>query len=73
VLDHLGSGWSPEEIKYQHPYLMLGQVYSALGYYWNHQEELDRDMQRRLEMVDRMRQAAPPSPLVKRLKEQGLL
>ncbi len=41
VLDHLANGWSPEQIKDQYPYLTRGQIYSALGYYWDHQEELD--------------------------------
>lgn len=73
VLDHQVHGWSPEEIKDQYPYLSLGQIHSALGYYWDHQAELDQDIQRRDDMAEQMRQAAPPSPLAKRLREQGLL
>ena len=26
------------------PHLTLGQIYSALAYYWDHKEELDRRM-----------------------------
>jgi uncharacterized protein (DUF433 family) len=73
VLDHLAYGWSPEELKFQHPFLSLGQIYSALASYWDHREELDRDIERRLERVEKMRSAAPSSPLIKRLKEQGLI
>ena len=40
----------------QHPYLTLGQIYSALAYYWDHREELDQDIERRLEFVDDMHQ-----------------
>ena len=29
VLDHLAYGWSPEELKFQHPHLTMGQVHSA--------------------------------------------
>jgi uncharacterized protein (DUF433 family) len=29
-------GWSPEELHFQHPYLSLGQIHSALAYYWDH-------------------------------------
>ena len=73
VLDHLAYGWSPEELKYQHPYLTLGQVYSALGYYWDHKDEVDRDIKEKREYVERMRSMASPSPLVQRLKAKGLL
>ena len=41
VLVKLAHGWSPEELYFQHPHLTLGQIYSALAYYWDHQEELD--------------------------------
>jgi uncharacterized protein (DUF433 family) len=73
VLAHLAYGWSPEELHFQFPHLSLGQIYSALAYYWDHQEELDRDVERRLEAVNQTRQALGPSPLVARLKAKGLL
>lgn len=73
VLEKTAYGWSPEELYFQHPYLTLGQVYSALAYYWDHQDELDRDIERRLEFVDQIQQAMGVSPLVARLKAKGLL
>ena len=51
VLDHLAYGWSPEELHFQHPYLTMGQIYSALAYYWDHKTELDQDIERRLQFV----------------------
>jgi uncharacterized protein (DUF433 family) len=66
-------GWSPEELHFQHPHLTLGQIYSALAYYWDHVEELDQDIERRLRFVEQVRQAAGPSRLVARLKAKGLL
>jgi uncharacterized protein (DUF433 family) len=54
VLNSKAYGWSPEELHFQHPYLTLGQIHSALAYYWDHQEELDQDIERRLEYVDQM-------------------
>jgi len=71
VLDTTTYGWSPEEAQYQHPYLSLGQVHSALAYYWDHQEELDADITRRLVYVDDLRQATPLSTLQTRLRQQG--
>ena len=47
VMAQMAYGWSPEELRFQHPYLTLGQIYSALAYYWDHQEELDADIERR--------------------------
>jgi len=73
VLEKNANGWSPEELYFQHPYLTLGQIYSALAYYWDHREELDRDIERRLEFVDSVQRATPPSPLVARLKAKGLI
>ena len=73
VLGRMAYGWSPEELHFQHPYLTLGQIYSAFAYYWDHQEELDRDTERRLQFVDQVRQAMGHSPLVARLRAKGLV
>jgi len=67
ILDHLAYGWSPEELRFQHPYLSMGQVHSALAYYWNHRPELDQDIERRLQLVHHIRQTIPVTPLVARL------
>ena len=68
VTSQQAHGWSPEELAFQYPYLTMGQIHSALAYYWDHQEELDADMARRLALADELRRKAPPHPLVARLK-----
>ncbi len=73
VLDKIAYGWSAEEIHSQHPYLSLGQIHSALAYYWDHQLALDTDMQLRFEAVEKLQKAAAPTPFQKKLREQGLL
>ena len=73
VSGHLAFGWSPEEIKFQHPYLSMSQIYSTLAYYWDNKAELDADMQRRFEQVEALRQQAGESALVKKLRSQGLI
>lgn len=73
VLETVAYGWSPDELRFQHPYLTLGQIHSALAYYWDHKEELDRDIERRLERAEEIRRSVGPSPLVARLKAKGLL
>ena len=72
VLDHIAYGWSPEELHFQHPHLTMGQIYSALAYYWDHKAELDQDMERRLQLVDHLQQTLPSAPLFDRLKARRL-
>lgn len=73
VVSHLAYGWSPEELHFQYPYLSLGQIYSALAYYWDHQKEIDQGIEQMLRAIDAVRQSMGPSPLVARLKDMGLL
>jgi len=70
VLEHDAYGWSPEELHFQHPYLSLGQIHSALAYYWDHKDELDQDIARRRARVEEIRRTTPISPLVSRLRAQ---
>jgi len=72
VAETTAYGWSPEELHFQHPYLSLGQIHSALAYYWDHAQQFDEELKRDLKEVEKMRQASGPSPLVTRLKSQGL-
>lgn len=62
-------GWSPEELVIQFPHLTLGQVYSALAYYADHQAELDDDIARRLAYVEELRRRTPEAPVVARLRK----
>jgi len=73
VLEKTAYGWSPEELYFQHPYLTLGQIYSALAYYWDHQDELDRDIEQRLAFVNQTRKITEATPLFTRLKSKGLI
>jgi len=66
-------GLSPEELCYQLPHLSLGQIYSALAYYWDHKEEVDRDLERRAKLADDLRRELGQPPLVERLRQRGLL
>lgn len=69
VLEQTAYGWSADELQAQHPYLSLGQIYSALAYYWDHQAELDRDIEQRYRRVEAMQHEAPPTPLHQRVAE----
>lgn len=73
VVEKLAHGWSVEELHFQHPYLTLGQIYSALAYYADHSTELESDIENRLETGIRFEKETGISPLVERLKSKGLI
>jgi hypothetical protein len=73
VSAHIAYGWSPEELHFQFPYLTLGQIYSALAYYWDHQDELDHEIERRLAFTEQMHRSIGETPLEARLKAKGLI
>ena len=73
VMAQMAHGWSPEELHFQHPYLTLGQIHSALAYYWDHKEELDADIERRRQYAEEARRKADVSPLATNLRRQGLV
>jgi len=60
--------WSAEELHFQFPYLSLGQIRSALAYYFDHKASLDADIARRLVLVDEMQQQMPEPALRARLR-----
>jgi uncharacterized protein (DUF433 family) len=64
-------GWSPEELAYQHSHLTLGQVHSALAYFWDHQEEIEADLDRREALVEEIRREVGQHPLIDKLRAQG--
>jgi uncharacterized protein (DUF433 family) len=47
VLDKLVHGSSPEEMHFQYPQLSLAQIHAALAYYYDHQAELELEIERR--------------------------
>ena len=52
VMDRLAHHWDADEIQRQHPHLSLAQIHSALAYYYDHQIEVDKDIDRRLRESD---------------------
>ena len=68
VMDYQGRGWSPEEIVRQYRYLTLAEVHAALGYYHDHREEIDREIEAESDEVERLRRSTPESPLLRRLR-----
>ena len=77
VMDHIGRGWDANEIHRQYPYLTLGQIHSALAYYYDHKVEMDGEIEGATHEADRLRaeidQFQGPSPLDAKLKAMGRL
>lgn len=68
ALDHLAHGSDAEEIHRQFPFLTLGQIHSALAYYYDHQEEVDQDIAGRLRKVGEIQSRLGDTPLARKLK-----
>ena len=72
VAEVMAYGWSPEELHFQHPHISMGQIHSALAYYWDHQSEIHQQIEADLLYADELRRRLGQSPLAARLKAQGL-
>lgn len=68
---HELGGQTPEEIVTNFPQLTLAQVHAALAYYWDHKDEIQRQMAEQEAFVEEMKRNAPPSLLRQKLAARG--
>ena len=68
VQDHLAYGWSAEAIHEQHPGLSLAEIHSALAFYYDHPAEIENQMARLGEDLEKLRATTGESSLQKRLR-----
>lgn len=73
VLDRLAYHWDADEIHRQHPHFTLGQIYSALAYYYDHQVEMDREIDEQLLEVEKIKKSLGESSIRLKLKAMGRL
>jgi uncharacterized protein (DUF433 family) len=77
VLDHVSHGSDAHEIHREFPHLSLGQIHSALAYYYDHQQQMDEEIAQRIQRTEGFRQRIEamtgPSLLKAKLRAQGLL
>ncbi|MFH7241212.1 MAG: DUF433 domain-containing protein [Spirulina sp.] len=73
VMDYLAYGWSVEEICRQHLYLKPAEAHAAMGYYFDHQEEIDREITQEWDQVQTSITQVARSPFYTRMKAKGLL
>ena len=68
VMDYLAYGWSVEEMCRQHSYLTLSEAHGAMAYYFDNQEEIDREIRAELGQVQREKSQHSPSPFLVRMR-----
>jgi hypothetical protein len=52
-------GMSPDEIVSEYPTITLSDVHAALAYYFDHRDEVDRDIRDGEEFAEKLRGGAP--------------
>jgi uncharacterized protein (DUF433 family) len=71
AMDYLAHGWSAEEMCRQHPALTLGEIHSAMAYYFDHQEQVDAEIRAESAQNRQERPSAATSPFAARLRANG--
>jgi uncharacterized protein (DUF433 family) len=62
VLAKMAFDWDAEQIQRQHPDLTLSEIHSALAFYYENQQEMDRIIEERLRLEDKLIAELGPSP-----------
>ncbi len=73
VMDYRARGLGPEDIGRHYPYLTLAEVHAAMVYYYDHQEEIDAEIQAELDQLQEDVQTNSPSAIWLKLKTKGLV
>ncbi len=56
-----------------YPYLKLAEVHAAMTYYYDHQQEIDAEIQAELDQLEHAASTQPRSAIWLKLKAKGLL
>ena len=71
VMDYLAHGWSPDEMCRHHSHLLPAEAYAAMAYYYDHQAEIDAEIEAELAETRAAETAAPPTPFMLRMRSKG--
>src|SRR5438552_2745993 len=52
VIDYLNHGWSADEIVIHYPHLRPAEVHSAMAYYFDHQAEIDAEIDTEQRLIE---------------------
>jgi uncharacterized protein (DUF433 family) len=72
VINKLAHNWEAEEIQRNLPHLTLAQIHAAFAYYYEHQAEIDRQVEEGDRFVEEFFRNQPETPLRKRLRDLGI-
>jgi uncharacterized protein (DUF433 family) len=67
VLHWQAAGLAPEQLHLELPHLSLGQIYSALAFYWDHRDEVEDDIERRQRRIEGLRRKLGQPPIVEKV------
>jgi uncharacterized protein (DUF433 family) len=67
---HRSHGYSAEELHEHYPHLPKAAIYSALAYYWDHQEAMDAEIERRRQSESELRSWLEDPALRDRLRSR---
>lgn len=70
--DYLAYGWSADEMCRQHSYLTHAEAHAAMAYYFDHQEEIEREIETECREADEAWLKSSGSPLRARLRARGV-
>jgi uncharacterized protein (DUF433 family) len=73
VQDHLAHHWHAEDIHKQYPYLSMSQIHAALTYYYDHQQDMDQDIDRRWRQVMAIKANRGDNTIRDKLRQLGHL
>jgi len=68
---HEVQGLGADEIVSRFPHISMADVYAALSYYWEHRDEILRQMTEETALVERMKQKHPSRLEQKRAERYG--
>ncbi|MGC8643095.1 MAG: DUF433 domain-containing protein [Isosphaeraceae bacterium] len=71
VMDYLAHGWSPDEMCRQHPHLTLVEAHAAMAYYFDHQVEIDQEIEAELATLNQMGSGDAQPAVLNRLRLRG--
>jgi hypothetical protein len=73
IMDYLAHGWSPDEMCRHYPHLSPAEIHAAMMYYYDHQAEIDAEIQAELADVRSAQASAAATPFELRMQAKGIL
>lgn len=72
AMDYLEHGWSVDQMCQQYSYLTLAEAHAAMAYYFDHQAEIEREIDEEIKQVEYDQSQSRRSAIYHRLHAQNL-